>query len=619
MCDACHGFAARGAGQRARVLRPGTHFTHYEIEAYAGSGETGVVYRARDVRLDRPVALRIIAPQYAADAVIRARLNREATLAASVSHPNIVPVYDAGEVGDTAYIVTRWIDGTTLRDLVAREGPLDPERAIGILSQIAGALEAAHEVGLIHRGVTPANVLLAEDGVAYLTDFGLTRRTTDATGLTATHQLMATLDYVAPEQIEGAPVDRRADVYSLGCLAYFVLAGEPPFPRQGQAATLYAHLAGDYVPLSERRDDVPPELDRAVGAAMSRDPDQRPSSAAEFARMLQHASADGAPAPAALSRRAAPPAVPPPRRPRWRRRAETAAGVVAALLLAAAGTGVYLALKDSGAGTETVRVGRAAASVSPATSGVLVAGGPSGTVTRLAGASGDRRRAIRVGGDVDRVEEAAGRLYVAGGNRLAVLGGRATTPDRRILLPGPAGALSAGSGFAWVALRSRPTLVRVGGVSAPIALPHPAAAVQATRRAVWVADAVGQALLRYDAATGALLTRVSLRGRPTALANSGNRLWVANPSRHAVLELDARTGAVAGPPIPVAGTPTAVAADRREVWVVAAKRNVATRIDARTGRPEDEVGVAPGPKSVALTPDAAWVVSARGAVTRIPR
>ena len=597
------------------MLPPGTVFAHYEIEAYAGSGETGVVYRARDVRLDRRVALRVIAPQYAADAVVRARLNREATVAASVSHPNTVPVYDAGEIDDTAYIVTQWVDGITLRDLVARDGPLGPERAIGLLNQIAGALEAAHEAGLVHRGVTPTNVLVDEYGVGYLTDFGLTRRTTDASGLTATHQLLSTMDYVAPEQVEGGPVDRRADVYSLGCLAYFLLAGEPPFPRRAPAAILYAHLAGDYVPLSERRDDVPPELERAVRAAMSRDPDQRPPTAGAFARMLEHCSPDGAPSPPPL---ATPAPVPPPRRAGWRRRSETVAGVGAALLLAAAGTGVYLALNDRSAGTQTLKVGRAAASVSPSSSGVLVAGGPSGTVTSLTG-TGDRRRAIDVGGEANRVEQAAGRIYVAGGNRLAVLDRRAGRANRRVVLPGAAAALSARSGVAWVALRDRPRLVRVGAATAPIALANPAVAVQAAGPAVWVADRVGQALLRFDAATGVLVSRVSVRGRPAALAVAGNRLWVVNPSRHAVLKLDARTGAVAGPPIPVAGTPTAVAADRREVWVVSGKRNVATRIDARSGRPEDEVGVAVAPRSVALTRSAAWVVSARGAVTRIPR
>ncbi|HEX3318942.1 MAG TPA: protein kinase [Solirubrobacteraceae bacterium] len=592
---------------------------NYKIEALAGRGGMGVVYRARDLRLDRLVALKIVAPQYASDAIVRARLNREATLAASVNHPNTVPIYDAGEVDDTAYIATGWIDGISLHDLIAREGALEPERAVRLLSQVAGALEAAHEVGLIHRDVTPSNVIVDEDGVAYLTDFGLTRRATDPAGLTETHQLMATLDFVAPEQIEGEPVDRRADVYSLGCLAYFVLAGHPPYPRDGQAATIYAHLAGDYQPLSELRHDVPPDLDAAVRAAMARDPDDRPPTAAAFARMLRHAATDADPTAPGLAGVAFPPTETPPRRSRRRRGATLAAGVAAALALAASAYGVYTALQDHAAGTRTVAVARTAAAVSAATSGVDVGSGPSGTVVRLAESSGDRTRVIRVGAHADRVEQDAGRLYVAGGNRLTVLDPTAPASARRIALPGRVADLSVAGGTAWLTFRDRPTLLRVGAATTPILLPHPAAAVAAAGRAVWVADPADEALLHIDGATGVLLGRVHVRGRPTALAAAGRRLWVVDRQRSALLVLDARTGDVDGPPVPVAPTPRAVAADRREVWVVSAGRNVATRIDALTGRPMDEIGVPARPTGVALTQGAAWLVSAHGAVTRIPR
>jgi len=602
------------------VLRRGNVFLNYKIEALAGRGGIGVVYRARDLRLDRLVALKIVAPQYATDAVVRARLNREATLTASVSHPNLVPIYDAGEVDGTGYIATAWIEGVSLRDLVAKDGPLEPQRAVGLLNQVAGALEAAHEVGLIHRDVTPSNVLVDEDGIAYLTDFGLTRRVTDPEGLTATHQLMATLDFLAPEQIEGEPVDRRADVYSLGCLAYFLLAGHPPFPREGQAAVLYAHLSGDYQPLSEIRDDVPPELDVAVRAAMARDPDQRPPTAAAFARMLQHATADEAETTPPLARVASPPQAPPARRSRWRRRAEITAGVAAALALAAGGIGVYAALHDHAAGTRTLAVGRTAAAVAPGpSSGVDVGTGPSGTVVRLAGTSGDRTNVVRVGGDAERVQQDAGRLFVAGGDRLTVLDPKARAATRRVRLPGRVAGLSAAGGTAWLTLRKRPTLLRVGVATAPILLPHSASAVAAAGQTVWVADSADEALIRIEGATRTLVARVHVRGRPTALAIAGNRLWVVDRQRSALLVLDARTGNVAGPPVPVAATPTAVAVDRREAWVVSTGRNVATRIDARTGRPMDEVGVPGRPSGVALTKGAAWVVSARGTVTRIPR
>jgi hypothetical protein len=317
---------------------------------------------------------------------------------------------------------------------------------------------------------------------------------------------------------------------------------------------------------------------------------------------------------------ASPPQAPPARRSRWRRRAEITAGVAAALALAAGGIGVYAALHDHAAGTRTLAVGRTAAAVAPgASSGVDVGTGPSGTVVRLAETSGDRTNVVRVGGDAERVQQDAGRLFVAGGDRLTVLDPKARAATRRVRLPGRVAGLSAAGGTAWLTLRKRPTLLRVGVATAPILLPHSASAVAAAGQTVWVADSADEALLRIEGATRTLVARVHVRGRPTALAIAGNRLWVVDRQRSALLVLDARTGNVAGPPVPVAATPTAVAVDRREAWVVSTGRNVATRIDARTGRPMDEVGVPGRPSGVALTKGAAWVVSARGTVTRIPR
>jgi len=240
------------------VLQPGTVFAHYELEAVAGSGGMGVVYRAHDMRLRRRVALKIIAPQLARDALVRERSTARqrspprsttrtwcrSTRPASTTRPPTSP--HAGSTASRSS--TSWTGRVRWRR----------RRAARVLEQVAGALGAAHDAGLIHRDVTPANVMLGDGDHAYLTDFGLTRRSTDVTGLTATGQLLGTLDYVAPEQIEGAPVDRRSDVYSLGCLGYFLLCGEPPFPRDGHAAKLYAHLSADYVPLAEPRPGGPP-------------------------------------------------------------------------------------------------------------------------------------------------------------------------------------------------------------------------------------------------------------------------------------------------------------------------------------------------------------------------
>ena len=605
-------------------------FAHYELEAVAGSGGMGVVYRARDLRLGRRVALKIIAPHLARQPLVRERLNREATAAAAVDHPNVVALYEAGEHDDTVYIATRWVDGTTLARLVDREGGLDAGRAARLLVQVAGALQAAHDAGLVHRDVTPTNVIVDARDHAYLTDFGLTRRATDVTGLTATGQLLGTLDYVAPEQIEGRAVDRRADLYSLGCLGWFVLCGEAPFPRDGHAAKLYAHLSAEYAPVRERRPDVPAEIDGALRRAMAKDPGERQASAAAFAEEI--AAAVGSPAvpvPASNTRveveadRSA--REPAPAGRRRRRRPDRAVSVLCAAMLLAAPAALYAGLHDRGAGVQTFALGSAAAAVSADAGRIVVAGGPSGTVTSLPDApSTASRRVIDVGGPVTHAQDSGGRLYVAGARRLTILEARPggqSPAGRRVTLPGTAGALTAERGVAWIALAHADALVHVAGlVARTVALPNPAADVQVARRTLWVADATAGTVQRRDARSGRpLAPPVRVGRRPVALAVAGGAVWVVDAGRSALVRLDRRTGQRVGAPIPVAGRPVSVAADDRQVWVVSQGRNIVTRVDARSGRPVDEVGVPRGASSIALTPSAAWVTSARGWLTRLPR
>jgi hypothetical protein len=606
------------------VLRPGSLFAHYELEALAGSGGMGVVYRARDGRLGRRVALKIIAPHLAAQPLMRERLNREANAAAAVDHPNVVALYEAGEHDGMLYIASKWVDGTTLSRLVELQGRLDTPRAAAILVQIAGALQAAHDAGLVHRDVTPANVIVDRHDRPYLTDFGLTRRATDITGLTASGQLLGTLDYVAPEQIEGRPVDHRADLYSLGCLGWFLLCGEAPFPGTGHAAKLYAHLSAEYSSIRERRDDVPPELDDALRRAMSKDPAQRQPSARALADEL--ATVVGAPVPAsppeASAEDAAPAAATALRAPRLGRWVERAGGAVAAAALVAAPVALYEALSDHAAGAQTLGLGRAAASVTAGAGGVLVAGGPVGTVTSLASASADApRRVTDLGGSVTRVADTGATRYVAGGRRLIVFDDRNTAAGRRLRLPGTAGSLTAGPGGAWVALAGAPTLAQVTGTTLrTIALAHPASDIQQRGRVLWVTSGAGGTVERHDARTGVRLGRpVRLGGRPAALAVTSDAVWIVDAAAKTVLRLDPRNGRPVGAPVPVVGRPVSVAADAREVWVVSAGQHAVTRLDARTGRPLDEIGVPPAPSSIALTASAAWVTSSQGRLTRIPR
>src|SRR5437870_5314431 len=223
-----------------------------------------VVYLAEDPRLKRRVALKLLTPAIAEDEAFRERFLEESQLAASLDHPNVVPIYAAGEAGDELYIAMRYVEGQDLKELL-RPGALEPERAIRLCSQVAEALDFAHARGLVHRDVKPSNVLLDAKEHVYLADFGLTKRVGE--GRTVEPGLFGTIDYVAPEQIRGEQVDGRADVYALGCLLYECLAGEPPFRRGSDAATLYAHLEEPATTL--------PGLEQVVPKALAKDPEER--------------------------------------------------------------------------------------------------------------------------------------------------------------------------------------------------------------------------------------------------------------------------------------------------------------------------------------------------------
>ena len=215
----------------------GTTFASYRVESLLGRGGMGVVYLAHDPSLERPVALKLIAPELVQNPEFRQRFLREPKLAASLDHPNVIPIYEAGEHDGQLYLAMRYVKGTDLRAALEREGKLTPERTIEVLAQVAGALDAAHERGLVHRDVKPGNVLLDEGGHPYLTDFGITKPAEgDAMD---TGEMVGTLDYLAPEQIRGEEVDGRTDCYALACVLYECLTGDPAVPA--------AHRGGDAV------------------------------------------------------------------------------------------------------------------------------------------------------------------------------------------------------------------------------------------------------------------------------------------------------------------------------------------------------------------------------------
>jgi serine/threonine-protein kinase len=266
-------------------LSPGDVFAGCRIEAVLGRGGMGVVYRALQIDLRRPVALKVIAGDRATDSDFRERFEREARMAAAIDHPNVVPVHGAGEEDGELYLVMRYVPGSDLHGLIKRDGHLDGTRAAAVVSQIASALDAAHAAGLVHRDVKPGNVLLTGSGEAehaYLSDFGLMRPFDPDNPLTESGQWIGTIDFASPEQLQGEPVDARSDVYSLGCVLYAALTGTPPFPRGTVPATLLAHMHEP--PPRPSTTGAPREFDRVIARALAKDPDDRYPSAGDLGR-----------------------------------------------------------------------------------------------------------------------------------------------------------------------------------------------------------------------------------------------------------------------------------------------------------------------------------------------
>jgi Protein kinase domain len=274
-------------GDRWVELSVGDMFAGYRIERSLGRGGMGVLYLAVEPGLERHVALKLIAPEAAADEVFARRFAEESKIAASIEHPNVVPIYAAGEEGGIPFIAMRYVSGSDLGRRLTREGRLDPPVAAGLISQVGNGLDAIHAAGLVHRDVKPANVLLSggpgEDH-AYITDFGVARNVATESGLTQTGRFVGTLDYVAPEQISGGEVDARADIYALGCLLFKLLTGEVPYPRDGEAARLYAHLNDPPPAPSLHATAVSMALDDVVIRSMSKQPEDRYPSAGDLGR-----------------------------------------------------------------------------------------------------------------------------------------------------------------------------------------------------------------------------------------------------------------------------------------------------------------------------------------------
>jgi eukaryotic-like serine/threonine-protein kinase len=280
---------------------PRTLAERYRLDEVIGRGGMSTVYRGTDLSLDRIVAVKVaLDPLVEQSPIYLARFTREAQSTAALNNPRIVTVYDAGADGPTRFIVMELVPGRSLADILRDDGPLEPDRAASVAAQVADALSAAHAAGIIHRDIKPGNIMVTADGQAKVLDFGIARAL-DSHSLTQTATVLGTSAYMSPEQALGQPVDARSDIYSLGCVLYEMLTGEPPFVADVSAAVLHQHVRVEPKPARGRNRNIPPALDALVMQMLAKSPDDRPQTATEVRDRLEHVAGSPGSGPDALT------------------------------------------------------------------------------------------------------------------------------------------------------------------------------------------------------------------------------------------------------------------------------------------------------------------------------
>jgi DNA-binding beta-propeller fold protein YncE len=544
-------------------LHPGDVFAGHRIEGLAGRGGMGVVYRATEMTLDRIVALKLIAPALAGDPDFRARFLRESRAAASIEHPNVLPIYYAGEHGDELYIAMRYVDGQDLRTLVRASGSLPADRVANVVAQVGAALDAAHERGLVHRDVKPANVLLTPGDHAYLTDFGLAKHMESTAAISRPGGWVGTLGYVAPEQIRGERIDARTDVYALGCVLFHALSGRPPYVRDSEEATLWAHL---HAPAPGVAEGVPEAFAGVVDRALAKDPAERYPSAGDLGR-------------AALAAAGAMPAPGPER--------NVARGAAA----------------PAGEASHSVA---ASAETTP-----LPAAAEAPTATAATALAPERPPVERRG--IGRFLPALGAVAVVVAAIVVgvlLLGGddEPQTPDRASG-GGDGASFTVSDGTPTDPVVERPTALAVAGGS------------------VWATSYRSRRAVRIEASTMARKpSSERIPVGTTDMTSDGDTVWLVSEQSNTLTHLDARTGRVMGEPQELPpGNPFAVAADDDAVWIGSrGSRNrnpvqQVLRIDKRT-RAVKTYPVSRGVIDLAVSRTAVWITNARGSsVTRLAK
>jgi YVTN family beta-propeller protein len=638
----------------APKLSPGTTFAGYQIEDVAGSGGMGIVYKATQIALGRRVALKLIAADLARDASFRERFKREWLTAASIDHPNVIPLYEAGEADEHLFIAMRYVEGLDLAALIAREPSFDPARAVNIVAQIASALDAAHKKGLVHRDVKPANILIAsQDDHVYLTDFGLTKSATSQSALTKTGMFVGSLDYTAPEQIRGEAADPRTDVYSLGCVLYQALTALLPYDRDSDVAKMYAHLNEEPPSVTAARPGAPAGLDAVVARAMAKEPADRYQTAGELGRAALAALQGELPET--------------PRESPWPRRKKialaTALPTVLVAGLAAAGlaaAGVF------GGGDEPVA--QAPTATPTATAQAKATATPTATATAAPAGDPHAVATIKVGKGPGGIAVSAGRVFVADreAGALSVIDGDTNkvtataeagkSPDgvvagkdvvwmtdpatntvqrleaRDQLVPtanikvgaGPEG-ISLGKQLVWVANRKDGTVNRIDRASpslvgSPIGVGNLPTGIFVGRRTVWVTNNADGTVTRIDPSTAQVLgDPIGVGKDPRGVIEDGDSVWIANAGDDTVTRIDRKTAEVVGDPIKVGDNPREIAVGLGFVWVANQNDNTVTRIDPVTGKVAGaSIPVGNRPSDVAVGGGAVWVANeGDDTVTRI--
>jgi Protein kinase domain/WD40-like Beta Propeller Repeat len=569
----------------------GRELAGYRIQRPIGRGGMGVVYLAEDVRLGRRVALKLLSGELSDDAQFRERFVRESRLAASLEHPNIVPIHAAGESDGFLFLAMRFIEGRDLRALIAEDGPLPVHRATRIVMQMASALDAAHARGLVHRDVKPANVLVSQvDGEdhCYLTDFGLAKQASSLSGLTVTGHIMGTVDYLAPEVIAGMPADAWSDQYSLGCVLYECLTTRPPFQRASDAATLWAHMQGD-APRLELGEDFG-AYDSAAGVALSKDPARRYPTCGAFAEALRGAS----------------PGRPPEFRP-GRRVKLALSGLLLAAIVATAAVTARVA-GSSGHGTARTPPANSVVVLDPRTGRVV--GDP-----------------IPVGRAPTQVVASGNAVWVANaaGRSLTWIDARTRTAVATIPLHATPTSIAAGRrGAVWVdeglARSLKEYVPRTAGtydnpvtVSIPGCCPGPSSVV-VDGRSLWVGDAEG--IRRVDLRDPAIPHwSTPMYSRPAAgagvLGGQGDPYF--SDGWDEVIKVDPVYGG-STPANPTPGDPTSLLSDEGYLWYGLSADNAVQRVGEFGSGPRLSVPMQE-PVGLAKVDGQIWAAGATGSVS----